>query len=245
MFMEYKKRRIAKLGSFLAKSLHLHEVKVRIDWHRWLRLIQRKRRLLTRGPTPRRKPLPHEYFATATVVSFRLEGIEIDQADVASALATGQAHKAFRSRSSQRIRSHVAILHRIESALQRGTSLRTRAVIRWYTSISGGLSLASLDESTMTRLDNAVHRINSPQFRLQPAITEITHLHAQLLADPLVPSFNGILSRLLLRYHLGRCGLPPVMFDPQSDEKLLNDEPRLLNRVLEMLNGSYDMMLAQ
>ncbi len=35
------------------------------------------------------------------------------------------------------------------------------------------------------------------------------------------------------------------MFDPQSDEKLLNDEPRLLNRVLEMLDGSYDMMLAK
>ncbi|MGD0542532.1 MAG: hypothetical protein ABSB33_13545 [Tepidisphaeraceae bacterium] len=49
----------------------------------------------------------------------------------------------------------------------------------------------------------------------------------------------------MLRYHLGRCGLPPVMFDPQSDEKLLGDEPRLLNRVLEVLNGSYDMMLAE
>ncbi len=118
-------------------------------------------------------------------------------------------------------------------------------VVRWYTSISGGLSLAALDETNIQRLNNVVHLINSPQFRLQPAIKEITHLHAQLLADPLVPSFNGILSRLLLRYHLGQCDLPPVMFDPQSDEKLLNDEPRLLNRVLEMLNGSYDMMLAE
>jgi hypothetical protein len=244
-FMENNRRRIAKLGRLLAKSLHLHEVKVRIDWQRWLRLIQRKRRLLTRGPTPRRKPLPKEYFANATVVSFRLEGIEIDGPDVVSALAPGQAGKTFRSRSSQRIRSHMAILHRIESALQRGTSLNTSAVVRWYTSISGGLSLVSLDESTMARLDNVVHRINSPQFRLQPAIKEITHLHAQLLADPLVPSFNGILSRLLLRYHLGRCGLPPVMFDAKTDAKVLGDEPRLLNRVLEMLNGSYDMMLAE
>ena len=243
--MENKKRRIAKLGQFLAKSLRFRDVKVRIDWQRWLRLIQRKRRLLTRGPSQRRKPLPDEYFATATVVSFRLEGIYVDQPDVASALAPGQAHKTFRSRSSQRIRSHIAILHRIESALQRGTSLNTPSVVRWYTSISGGLSLASLDESTMKRLDNVVHRINSPQSRLQPAIKEITHLHAQLLADPLVPSFNGILSRLLLRYHLGRCGLPPVMFDPQSDEKVFGDEPRLLNRVLEMLNGSYDMLLAE
>jgi hypothetical protein len=243
--MEKNQRRIAKLGRLLAKSLHLHEVKVRIDWQRWLRLIQRKRRLLTRGASPRRKPLPAEYFENATVVSFQLAGIDIDAPTVASALASGQAHKSFRSRSSQRIRSHVAILHQIESALQRGTLLNTSSVIRWYTSISGGLSLAGLDESTMARLDNVVHRINSPQFRLQPAIKEITHLHAQLLADPLVPSFNGILSRLLLRYHLGRCGLPPVMFDPQSDEKVLGDEPRLLNRVLEMLNGSYDMMLAE
>ncbi|MGD0461892.1 MAG: hypothetical protein ABSB74_05335 [Tepidisphaeraceae bacterium] len=243
--MENKQRRIAKFGQFLAKSLRLRDVKVRIDWQRWLRLIQRKRRLLTRAASPRPKPLPDEYFATATLVSFRLEGIQIDEPDVASALALGQAHKTFRSRSSQRIRSHVAILHRIESALQRGASLSTPSVVRWYTSISGGLSLADLDESTMNRLDNVVHRINSPQFRLRPAIREITHLHAQLLADPLVPSFNGILSRLLLRYHLGRCGLPPVVFDPQSDEKLLNDEPRLLNRVLEMLNGSYDMMLAE
>jgi hypothetical protein len=243
--MENNQRRIAKLGRLLAKSLRLHEVKVRIDWQRWLRLIQRKRRLLTRGPSPRRKPLPAEYFANATVISFRLEGIEIDNSDIVSAMARGQAHKTFRSRSSQRIRSHIAILHQIESALQRGTLLNTPSAVRWYTSISGGLSLASLDESTMTRLDNVVHRINSPQFRLQPAIKEITHLHAQLLADPLVPSFNGILSRLLLRYHLGRCGLPPVMFDPQSDEKVFGDEPRLLNRVLEMLNGSYDMLLAE
>ncbi len=191
--MESKQRRIAKLGQFLAKSLRLREVKVRIDWQRWLRVIQRKRRLVTRAASPRPKPLPDEYFAIATVVSFRLEGIQIDRPDVASALATGQAHKTFRSRSSQRIRSHVAILHRIESALQRGTSLSTPSVIRWYTSISGGLSLAALDESTMKRLDNVVHRINSPQFRLQPAIKEIAHLHAQLLADPLVPSFNGIL----------------------------------------------------
>ncbi len=76
-FMEKNQRRIAKLGRLLAKSLHLHEVKVRIDWQRWLRLIQRKRRLLTRGPSPRRKPLPAEYFVNATIVSFRLEGIEI------------------------------------------------------------------------------------------------------------------------------------------------------------------------
>lgn len=238
-------RAITKLRRFLAKSLHLPRVKVRIDWPRLLRLIQRKRRLLTRPDSPRRAPLPDDYFAAATVVSFRLEGIQIGASEVTSALTRGQARKAFRSRSSQRIRNHVAIMRHIESALHRGAALTAQSVVRWYTSISCSLSLAPLNESTMTRLENIVRQINSPHLRLRPAIREIAHLHAQLFADPLVPSFNGILSRLLLRYHLGRCGLPPILFDPQSDEKLLNDEPRLLNRVLEMLNGSYDMMLAQ
>jgi hypothetical protein len=236
---------ITQFGKFLAKSLNLRQVKVRVHWPRWLRLIQRKRRLLTHLKSRPRKPLPDEYFATATLVSFRLEGIQIDPAQVASALAHGQGRKAVRSRSNQRIRNHVAILRHIESAIIQGSALTAQSVVRWYTSISCGLSSAPLDQSTMRRLENIVRRINSPQFRLQSAIKEIAHLHAQLFADPLVPSFNGILSRLLLRYHLGRSGLPPVMFDPQSDEKLLHDEPRLLNRVLEMLNGSYDMMLAQ
>ncbi|HEX4054443.1 MAG TPA: hypothetical protein VHX86_09275 [Tepidisphaeraceae bacterium] len=238
-------RPITKLRHFLAKSLRLRPVKVRIDWPRWLRLIRRKRRMLIHPDPSRRAPLPNDYFISATVVSFRLEGIQLNPTEVASALTPAQARKPFRSRSSQRIRNHVAIMHHIESAIRRDASLSTPSVVRWYTSISCGLSLAPLNESAMTRLDNIVRRINSPHLRLQPAIREIAHLHAQLFADPLVPSFNGILSRLLLRYHLGRCGLPPILFDPQSDEDLANDEPRLLNRVLEMLNGSYDTMLAQ
>ncbi len=91
--MDNKQRRIAKLGRLLAKSLRLTEVKVRIDWHRWLRLIQRKRHLLTRAPSRRRKPLPNEYFANATVASFRLEGIQIDQHNVTSALRVARRIK--------------------------------------------------------------------------------------------------------------------------------------------------------
>ena len=59
------------------------------------------------------------------------------------------------------------------------------------------------------RLAALVERMNSPELRLQAGVQQVARLHAQLLADPLVPSFNGILARLLLRYHLGRCGLRP------------------------------------
>jgi hypothetical protein len=151
------------------------------------------------------------------------------------------AVKNFRSRSTQRIRNHVAILRRIEKSLRAGATLTSQSVVRWYTSISCGLSLASLDETSLTRLDNFLRRINSPQFRLQPAITEIAHVHAQLNADPLVPSFNGILARLLLQYHLGRCGLPRVQFDA-ADSAILKDEPRLLKRMLELVDSAYDML---
>jgi hypothetical protein len=65
-----------------------------------------------------------------------------------------------------------------------------------------------------------------------------------MLADPVVPSFNGILARLLLRYHLGRCGLPPVLFAPDLDGAgRLLDEPRLLARLLELIHQSYGALL--
>jgi hypothetical protein len=63
-----------------------------------------------------------------------------------------------------------------------------------------------------------------------------------MLADPLVPSFNGILARLLLRYHLGRCGLPAVVFDPQVDTRP-GDAEGMLRRLVELLELSYDQML--
>jgi hypothetical protein len=95
----------------------------------------------------------------------------------------------------------------------------------------------------MSRLDQLVRRINSPHLRLQPAITEIARLHAQSLGDPLVPGFNGILVRLLLRYHLGRCGLPPVVFSPEVDQAAIENESILLGRLLEMIDESYDLLL--
>jgi hypothetical protein len=159
---------------------------------------------------------------------------------VAKALAVGSAGRAFRSRSAQRIRNHVAILRSIDQALRIGQPLRSSAVLRWYTSISSGLSTTALDAATMTRLDLAVRRINSPQLRLQPAVQEIATLHASLLADPLVPSFNGILSRLLLHFHLGRCKLSPILFDPTEDPARMADERRLLAILLPLIQASLE-----
>jgi len=224
------------------KPFRLGKVGIRIDWVRWLRLIQRKRRMASRADSPHAAPPPVQYFAAVTLSSFQLEGIPLNPTEVTQAVSHGAAGKSFRSRSTQRIRNHVAILRRIEKSLRAGATLTSQSVVRWYTSISCGLSSAALDESNMTRLDNVVRRINSPQFRLQPAITEIARVHAQLNADPLVPSFNGILARLLLQYHLGRCGLPRVLFDASVDSTLLADEPRLLKRILELVDSAYDMV---
>ena len=131
----------------------------------------------------------------------------------------------------------------MESSVRLGESLKGQNVIRWYTSISCGLSTAALDEGTIDRLDTVVRRINSPQLRLQPAVSEIARLHTQLISVPFVPSFNGILARLMLQFHLGRCGLPPILFDPEADQGIMEDENRLLDRMLHLIDASYDVLL--
>jgi hypothetical protein len=221
-----------------------------IDWPRWLRLVERKRRLTGRSGTGHASHLPDAMLALGTLASFRLEGIDVDDSTTVSALKPGalklgRDYNPFRSRLAMRIRNHVAILHRIERGLHHGESLKTAAVVRWYTLISSGLSITSLDEPTMNRLDQLVRRINSPHLRLQPAVQEIARLHAQALADPLVPGFNGILARLLLRYHLGRCGLPPVVFHAETDGPVMTDETSLLARLLELIDESYDLLLSE
>jgi len=221
-----------------------------IDWTRWLRLVERKRRLTGRNGHRQSRILPDIILQLGTLASFRLDGIEVDDATTMAALkrgvlSQGRDRNHFRSRLAMRIRNHVAILHRIERGLHRGESLKTVAVVRWYTLIASGLSITSLDEPTMSRLDQLVRRMNSPHLRLQPAIQEIARLHSQSLVDPLVPGFNGILARLLLRYHLGRCGLPPVVFHPESDGPLLADENTLLGRLLELIDESYDLLLSE
>jgi len=133
----------------------------------------------------------------------------------------------------------------MEAALRLGALLKAGGVVRWYTSVSCGLSTTSLDDATMGRIDAVARRINSPQLRLQPAVKEVARLHAQVLSDPIVPSFNGILARLLLRYHLGRCNLPPAIFAVDTQPVELSEEPSLLPRLLTAIDASYDMMLSQ
>lgn len=214
-----------------------------INWGAWLRLTDRKRQLLHRGLPSSPQHLPPAYFARATFSSFRLDGIDLAEQDVVAALAVGRQRQALRSRATQRIRNHISILHHIENAVRIGESLKTQVVIRWYTTVGSGLINSNLADAVMDRLDQVVRRINSPQLRLQAALSDIARLHVLLLSDPLVPSFNGILARLLLRCHLGRVGLPPIVFDPQGDAPKLLDDTMLLARILELVDLSYDLLL--
>jgi hypothetical protein len=218
-----------------------------IDWPEWLRTAERKRRLLARQESRSSRPFWSSYVVAATDASFRLDGLIVPRADLASSLARGWAgrRRSLNSRQQQRVRNHVALLHSIERLLMRGDALKPADVVRWYTSVACGLSTTQLDEPTATRLDGIVRQINSPHLRLCPALQGIARLHRQLLADPVVPSFNGTLARLLLRYQLGRCGLPPVVFDPESDAGVMLDEPRLLARLLVLIDATYDVMLAK
>jgi hypothetical protein len=113
-------------------------------------------------------------------------------------------------------------------------------VIRWYTSIACGLSAGGIAAGTLGRIERIVSAVNSPRLRFWPAVQEVAALHVNLLSDPFVPGFNGILARLLLRYHMGRCGLPPVVFDPANDPACLDSVTKLEPRLLELIVQSYD-----
>jgi hypothetical protein len=169
------------------------------DWSVWLRLIERQRRLLSRM-WPAGWKIPIAFLVRMTVVSFRLDGVEVTEAQASEALHSQPVRRPVRSRLSQRFRSHLAILRHIQRLLSTGQALTVSAVMRWYASISCGLCTSSLTTATMDRLSAVVSHISSPRLRHQPAVQEVASLHAQLMADPLVPSFNGIMTRLLLCY---------------------------------------------
>jgi hypothetical protein len=218
---------------------------VRIDWAKWLVLIERKRRVLVR--LNRRKPSMDyllRYVAQATLSSLRLEKIIVQPAQIEEALSHASGRRPVRSRMAQRIRNHAAILLCVESLVRNAKTLTSRMVVRWYTSISSGLSTTALDDSSINRLESVVRRINSPQLRLQAALSEVARLHVQLLSDPFVPSFNGILARLLLQCHIGRCGLPAVVLDSQMDTKIFESENGMLNAILHAVDASFDRMAA-
>src|SRR5258706_1598868 len=215
-----------------------------VDWSAFLRRIERKRRLLGRSPGAEHVPPADDYYVRATYASFRLDGLEVGEAEVREALESGAERPMLRSRQDQRLRGHAAILHHIETDLRKGLPLTADGVMRWYTGISSGLSTTGLNQAATARLDEVVRRINSPQMRIQPAVRDIAGTDRRLLADPLVPAFNGILARLLLRYHLGRCKLPAVVFDAEVDRRLTSGEG-MLRRLVELLERSYDQLLGR
>jgi hypothetical protein len=168
-----------------------------------------------------------------------MDGLPLSATEYRAALAGGAA-RTCRTRSAQRVRNHVAILCRVESLLRQGRRLQRADVIRWYTSIAGGLSAGGIADGMIGRLDRIVSAVNSPRLRFWPAVKEVAALHVDLLADPFVPGFNGILARLLLRYHMGRCGLPAVIFDPENDPPRLTSVTKLEPRLLELIAQHYD-----
>jgi hypothetical protein len=208
---------------------------------RLLRALERKRRAAARNaaPTSREGPFP-DYYPSFTLMSFRLDGLDVSEVEVRAALAHGAAARACRTCQSSRIRNHAAILRQIERSLRRGRPLAADDVIRWYTLVACGLSGGRMDEQTPWRLERIVSALNSPQLRLAPALADIAATHVRLLGDPFVPGFNGILARLLLRYHLGRCGLPPVLFDAGEDAPHPADATTFLPRLIQLLDESYD-----
>lgn len=217
---------------------------VAMDWGRWLRNVERKRKLLIRVGE-RGWVLPVSMLTRITLGSFALEGIDVTVDDVADTIRRRSRRGGVRSRTQQRVRNHVAIMLAIEQSLQRGESLKPAAVLRWYTMLSNGLCPSMPADAKLLRLEQFVRRINCPHRRLQPAVQEIVSMHMQALADELVPSFSGIVARLLLHYHLGRCGLPPIAFDPAIDAPLLLNEPQLLGRVLTLVDESFDLLIGQ
>ena len=214
---------------------------VEIDWSKWVRHIESRRRKLALAARP--LPGTMQSIADATLASFCLDGLNVALADVNAALATGVNRRVFRARQSQRVRNHVAIIRSLDRSLARQFPLRSEHVLRWYTSISSGLSMTHLNTAASDRLQQVVDRMNSTELRPQAGIQQVARVHAQLMSEPLVPSFNGILARLLLRYHLGRCGLPPVLFHSQTPVQAMTNSNVLLPLLLELLEESYEALL--
>ncbi|HTW93657.1 MAG TPA: hypothetical protein VMD30_02610 [Tepidisphaeraceae bacterium] len=215
------------------------------EWSSWLKAVDGKRRRLARRRPKIVEPHDHSLHLRLTAISFQLDGLPVPAPELSHALQHPVGPRAFRSRLCQRMRNHVAILSMIDRWLIRGFPLRVASVVRWYTSVNWGLATTSLMHATMDRLEAVVCRVNAPHAGMRSAVQEIAEIHCQLISDPLVPSFNGILSRLLLHYHLGRCGLPPIVFDPDADATVATSESQFLPRLLRLVDEAYSAVLAQ
>ncbi len=203
-----------------------------------LRRIERKRRDLDQLGD--RYRLPDQFCQRFTYVSFKLEDLDIHENEVADALRSSARMRAFRGPRTLRIRNHVAILRSAELLVRRGHPLKADAVVRWYTSIGCGLSMTGMELASIRRLEHGLQRMNAPQLRIRPAIQDAAAMHWKLISDPLFPSFNGIIARLLLHYQLRRCNLPPVVFDPQLDRFDSQGEMDVLQRLAGLILEKYD-----
>jgi hypothetical protein len=199
----------------------------------WSRNVERLRHQKAKNPVT----LDHAWIEAFTWSSFRLDGILMPREHVTLALGHRSRPREFRSRLGQRVRNHAAIVLRLERQMKRNMPLRADQVLGWYALISSGLSTTALAACKNERLVQVVARINAPNFRLGLAVHEIVTLHLEILRDELVPGFNGILARLLLTAHLGRCGLRPVILDP--DAAFLDDDNAFLREVMRRIQQAY------
>ena len=202
-----------------------------------LRQLERRRRIFAR--LVRTGRLPEEWFIRCTVSSFQLDGMDVREKDVDAAITSAADVRVLRSARLLRLRNHIAVLRRIERMIRLDLPLAAGEVVRWYTMMSSGLSITAIGQSRADRLGWVLRRINSPQLRIASALEEIAATHTHLLADPLFPGFNGVIARLLLQYHLARCQFPPILFDPKRDQAIVQDERKLLMRLVELIGGSW------
>lgn len=214
-----------------------------------------------------RGPLPRSYLASVTRGSFAMDAIALGDAEIDVALRCGTAKPAkstsngpvigpskgptpsppkgrlCRSRQAQRVRNHFSALRQIERLIRAQRPLTTSIAVRWYTALTCGLPTAQFDDQCHQRLDRTVRRLNSPHFHLRPAVEQAAANYFDLLSTPFVPSFNGILARLLIACQLGRAGVPPLLYDASADP----DDPEKEcepARLLELIDRSYDALLA-
>lgn len=171
-----------------------------------------------RGRLPRRDwSLPRPFLVDATSASFRIDGIPVTVEQVTRALGHQQAVRAFRSPLSNRLRAHAAILRCIERIVAADKPLRATHLYRWYAGLSAGLSAGAGIGDDAGRASEVVARANLPTSRLSTALADVLQLYDDIMSRPIVPSYNGIIARLVLNLHLGRCGLLPVIVEPGEE----------------------------
>ena len=183
-----------------------------------------------RARLPRRDwLLPRPFLVDATSASFRIDGIPVTIEQVTRALGHQQSVRAFRSPLSIRLRAHAAILRCVERIVAADRPLRPANLYRWYAGLSAGLGVGRADDAR--RAADVVARANLPTVRLSTALADILELYDDVMKNPIVPSYNGIIARLLLNLHLGRCGLLPVIVEPGEETFARGrlDERTLLN----------------